>query len=393
MRRLVWGRHPFEPIGHQMLYTNVSAGRYFLYIGLLEYFVSRFAPEYPIIELSRTYHGREDMQSLTLLNKLDHLGELLNEALARDDEDSQKLIRVLNGTENALPPNATFTVEFEAFLHDFGHRGPREMELAAPSWRESPATLLKILQNAKPASVKANTAHGEHLAARDELHRYLKPWQRYLVDRIRRKISKFIALRENTRHYHIMAFDLVRQKILQVETELLRDEKLSVPGDIFFLRHLEMEQLTDGRLEPTSAHELIRMRRRDWQRQTRAPIEETINVTLPQVDVDETSMRGQCACPGWVEGTARVIHSLSQADTLNHGEILVAPYTDPAWTPLFTRAAGIVIGTGSFLSHAATVARELHVPCIVDVKNCMHQINSGQKLKLDATSGTVEIVA
>lgn len=392
MRRLVWGRHPFEPIGHQMLYANVSAGRYFLYIGLLEYLVTRFAPDYPIIELSRTYHGREDMQSLTLLNKLEHLGELLNEAIDADGQDSKQIASVLEGTENALPADSTFTVEFEAFLHDFGHRGPREMELAAPSWRESPGTLLKVLQNSVPSGDKANKLHGAHLSARDELHGYLKPWQRYLVDRVRHKISKFIALRENTRHYHIMAFDLVRQKILQVETELLRDEKLSIRGDIFFLRHLEMEQLADNRLEPIMAHELIRKRRRDWQRQARAPIQETINISLPPVEVDETSMQGQCACPGWVEGTARVVHSLTQADTLNEGEILVAPYTDPAWTPLFTRAAGIVVGTGSFLSHAGTVARELHVPCVVDVQNCMQQIASGQKLKLDATSGTVEIV-
>jgi len=393
MRRLVWGQHPFEPIGHQMMYVNVSAGRNFLYIGLLIKLVSRFAPAYPIAELSRTYHGAGDMQSLALLDKLHHLSVSLSQALEEDTPQRDQIAQVLSGEETMLPSDAPFTIEFEDFLHTYGHRGPREMELAAPTWRESPSTLLKILNSNPLSQAKSNAIHGEHLAARDELHRYLKPWQRRLVDWNRRKIGQFISLRENTRHYHIMAFDVVRQKILQVESELLREDKLKVAGDIFYLRHDEMLDLSAERLDPETAHALIRRRRREWQRQARAPLTETINISLPEMTLDEDAMRGQCACPGWVEGNARLIHSLAEADTLLEHEILVAPYTDPAWTPLFGRVAGIVVGTGSFLSHAGTVARELHVPCVVDVKDCMRKIITGQKIRLDATNGQVEIIS
>ena len=140
------------------------------------------------------------------------------------------------------------------------------------------------------------------------------------------------------------------------------------------------------------AHELVRRRRREWARVAKAPVRETINIDLPAAEVSTDALRGQCASPGQVEGTARLIHSLSEADKLAAGEILVAPYTDPAWTPLFTRAAGIVVGTGSFLSHAGTVARELQVPCVVDVKNCMQDIADGQRVRLDASNGAVEVM-
>jgi len=392
LRRLIWGRHPFEPIGYHMLYTNVSAGRYFFYIGLLQALVRRFAPDYPLSELSRTYHGSEDMRSMSLLNELDHLANVLHEGLDADDENSEQIREVLTSASNTLPPHARFTVEFEAFLNRYGHRGPREMEMAAPSWREAPASLLKMLHSSVPNPDRATTTYGTHLAARDELHGHLKPWQRNIVDRIRRKIGKYIELRENTRHYHIMAFDLVRQKILEQEQALLHQGKLRVSGDIFFLHNDEIDALQSEQLDPRAAHDIVRKRRRDWQRQARVLAPEAINTEHHTPVPSADGLVGQCACPGYVEADARVIHSLSEADTLLAGEILVAPYTDPAWTPLFTRAGGIIVGTGSFLSHAGTVARELQVPCIVDVKHCMQQITTGQRLRVDASNGTVEIL-
>ena len=74
------------------------------------------------------------------------------------------------------------------------------------------------------------------------------------------------------------------------------------------------------------------------------------------------------------------------------GDILVAPYTDPAWTPLFPNAGAIVVEIGSFLSHAGTVAREYQIPCLVDVQGCTRIIRSGQKLRVNATAGWVELI-
>ena len=79
-------------------------------------------------------------------------------------------------------------------------------------------------------------------------------------------------------------------------------------------------------------------------------------------------------------------------DDMAPGDVLVAPYTDPAWTPLFPGAAAIIVEVGSYLSHAGTVAREYGIPCLVDVHGCTEKIRSGQSLKINASEGWVEIV-
>ena len=399
LMRLMWGRGFFDPISHRMIYVNISSGRYFLLIGLLHAWVRRVAPDFPLQRLSNVYHGRADLQSMHLIHAMENLSEQLRESLATDDEAGREIARVIGGDAAALPPHHPFTEAFDAFLRDFGHRGPREMELAAPTWRETPVALLQMLDTDQQPH-RAAQVHGGHLAALDELHRAMKPWQRRITDRLIADISRFIALRENSRHHHIMVIDAVRQKLLRWERRLMDERKLPLSGDIFFLRLAEVEALDAGELDPTTAHERIRVRRRQWQRACRQQPPQTINidhkpdVQLSQDDAPmEGVLQGQSASPGQAQGPVRLISHLGEAGTLRSGEILVAPYTDPAWTPLFSRAAAIVVATGSFLSHAGTVAREMHVPCIVDVSGCMDQLENGQQVSVDADRGIVQVIS
>ena len=108
---------------------------------------------------------------------------------------------------------------------------------------------------------------------------------------------------------------------------------------------------------------------------------------------DGTTFRGQSASPGKYEGVARVILNPSVDIELKPGEILVAPYTDPAWTPLFLTAGAAVVEVGSFLSHAGTVAREYGLPCVVDVPDCTRRIHTGVQLRVDGDIGTVRILS
>ena len=126
------------------------------------------------------------------------------------------------------------------------------------------------------------------------------------------------------------------------------------------------------------------------------PLEQPICILqIERLRLHETAtvnQQGQCASPGAHEGTARLIYSPHEADKLEAGDVLIAPYTDPSWTPLFNRAGAIVVATGSFLSHAGTVARELQVPCIVDVADCMSRFQSGQRLRIDASKALIEVI-
>jgi phosphoenolpyruvate synthase/pyruvate phosphate dikinase len=100
---------------------------------------------------------------------------------------------------------------------------------------------------------------------------------------------------------------------------------------------------------------------------------------------------GEGACPGVATGVARVINSPVDATDLEPGEILVAPETDPGWTPLFVSSSAIVVNVGSRLSHAAIVSRELGVPCVVAVKDATRRIADGMRLTVDGAAGTVTV--
>lgn len=97
--------------------------------------------------------------------------------------------------------------------------------------------------------------------------------------------------------------------------------------------------------------------------------------------------------PWKCRGPARVIIDPAVDATLLPGEILVAPFTDPAWTPLFLTAGAAVVEVGSFLSHAGTIAREYGMPCVVDVHRCTERIRSGDLIEVDGTAGTVRLLS
>jgi pyruvate,water dikinase len=103
-------------------------------------------------------------------------------------------------------------------------------------------------------------------------------------------------------------------------------------------------------------------------------------------------LTGLPACPGVATGTARVISDPSEATDLLPGEILVAPMTDPGWTPLFTSAEAVVVNVGAALSHAAIVSRELGIPCVLGVTHATKRIPNGARLSVDGTSGLVTVL-
>jgi pyruvate,water dikinase len=119
----------------------------------------------------------------------------------------------------------------------------------------------------------------------------------------------------------------------------------------------------------------------------------TVNVDYRPPQRGAGVLVGQCASPGIAEGTVRLVFDPATDGEIKSGEILVAPYTDPAWTPLFLGAAAVVVETGSYLSHAGTIARELGIPCLVDVAGVMQSLRNGQRLCVDATQGKAFLLA
>ena len=192
-----------------------------------------------------------------------------------------------------------------------------------------------------------------------------------------------------------MVFYGVRLKILEAEKALLAKGKLKCHDDVFYLYWQEVRQLQKGEMSWLDVEERIRERRIEYIRLSKLPPPKTFGVANRLKTNHNTGdvLSGKGASPGACQGIARVIMDPGTEATVAAGEILVAPYTDPAWTPLFLTASAAVVEVGSYFSHAGTIAREYGMPCVVDVENCTSRIKTGDKIRVDGSQGVVSLIS
>lgn len=396
LQHLVLNEHPFRPIGEYPIQANLSSGRYFLLVLFLNRLLIRIAPEFDQNGLSLILSGGPAMLSQQMVEGIRSLADLvrsdslLETSMLADNADLQAITL-------AAGEYHPFNMALESFMQRFGHRAVREIDLMVPRWREDNTTVLNLVRSflTREADGARMDAHGLLLAAEDELHQAIpKRWQRRLVDHIVRRIRYYVTLRENTRYYHTMAIAAVRVKLKSMELRLMQKGRLHCEDDIFFLEYPEALALDAEELAWTDVEPLIRDRRLLYQQQclVRPPESFNLQTKIPLLIPEGNILVGECASPGVATGTARIIRDPSVSADLKPGDILIAPYTDPAWTPLFPGAAAIIVEVGSFLSHAGTVAREYGIPCLVDVHGCTERIRSGTQLRVNADEGWVEII-
>lgn len=407
LHRLVFGRHPLEPMGRAAFYVNVSSGRYFVLLGALMKLLERYAPQFDRHQISQLCSGDGHTWSRQLVEDVRGLADV-----ARQDPGLARDMLALDGSQLArtvalLPEEHPFAVAVNGFLDRFGHRCLREMELATPRWREDPAALLLMVRSYLRANVQPPEDPRIAFERAQESLRAALPrrWQQRLAGYLVERIRYYVSLRENTRHYHTMAMDVTRGKLLDLEQRLLAESRLRLPGDIFYLTWQEADGMSRGSLGWADVAADVRRRRRsrseaarsgacDFHQPGQRPRGRSVaeaNGALA-VATAATVLTGHCASPGAAEGRVRVILDPSTAADLEPGDVLVAPYTDPAWTPLFPLASAVVVEVGSFLSHAGTVAREYRIPCLVDVSNCTSRLRDGQRVRVLASEGRIEVL-
>lgn len=396
LRALLVGPSPFAPVSQFPFQVNVSSIRYFFLLDALRTLLRRFAPSFDIAQVAPLCAGTQDMLSTRLIDDLRETALVAERTPAiRQLLQSDRLEEL--PTQLAVHPDAgPFVAALETFIARYGHRGTREVELAAPRWQEDPTPLFVMIRNllregfTEPLADQAGARHraAEAALAAAVSNRAIRGIAHWLARRIR----YYATLRENTRHYTMLAFATVRTKLLALEQQLLGAGSLRA-DDIFYLKWDELRSLLAGTIEITYAQRLIRARRLSHARRNRTPPALTINIDYRPPKPTAGVLTGQCASPGIVEGTVRVVLDPATDGEIKTGEILVAPYTDPAWTPLFLGAAAVVVETGSYLSHAGTIARELGIPCLVDVTGVMSALRNGQRICVDATQGKAFLLA
>jgi len=305
----------------------------------------------------------------------------------------------------------SFRREMAIFLDRYGYRAMRETELSALPWSQEPSFVYATIKSYLALGAEADpiAARERQAAIRAEAERearsQLNPLARALFDRQLALARTFIALREKTKAQYVRAIGPARLICQEMGRRLQERGLLPAADDVFMLLARELRDALAGQLPAQTLAEIVAHRRQQvaWCEQVALPewfegtpqarwADETGETTPGAIDAaaeEKEILRGIPVSPGRVRGRARVICELNDDAIVEPGEILVAPYTDAAWTPLFFTAAGVVVDLGGPLSHGSTVAREYGLPAVVNVKVGTRRIRTGQEITVDGAAGEV----
>lgn len=323
---------------------------------------------------------------------------------ARADEPAAKMLLECDPrsmTTEQLPEGPTRRA-VQRFLEAYGYRGAREAEIGEPRWSEDAtlpfATLRAHLSRASRGSSPVDIEQKQRQvrdAAQKELERRLPGPTKIAARHLLSLVQRFTRLRERLRSHVVRVLGLFRAVGLDVSRRLAVKEPSAGEDGAFYLTADELHAYLRGDLG--SLTPVIRRRRLQLERDRALPDPPDTFVgfppAVPEPPQSQDALQGLAAMSGRVRGKARVLMDSSHASELLPGEILVVPYADVGWSPLFLVAAAVVTDLGGPLSHAAVVAREYGVPTVVNVKDGTRVVRTGDELEVDGAAGTVRVLA
>jgi phosphohistidine swiveling domain-containing protein len=292
-----------------------------------------------------------------------------------------------------------------AFLRRYGHRSVAEIDLGVPRWADDPTYVFGILKNYLRLNDPALSPDAVFVRGAEEAEEMVdaltaRAWQRsrarsLVVGFALRRTRQLAGVRELPKACMVRALAAARAEIAAVGADLASSGRLDSAEDVFLLDLTETHRALDGadlrllvaRRRETHAQEL---------RRRRVPRVLLSDGTQPEAsepfsaDRGGRLLRGTPASTGTVTGAARVVLDPAGA-RLDPGELLVAPSTDPGWTPLFLTAGGLVMEMGGANSHGAVVAREYGIPAVVGVPNATDLVSTGDTITIDGAAGVVTI--
>ncbi|MEU7227879.1 phosphoenolpyruvate synthase [Streptomyces chrestomyceticus] len=295
----------------------------------------------------------------------------------------------------------------EAYLDRYGMRCVGEIDITRPRWRERPTTLVPVIldnvRNFAPGAAERRFEEGRQKALKKEQDvlsrlRALPDGDRK-ADETKRMIDRvrtFIGYREYPKYGIISRYFVYKQALLREAERLVRAGVLAEREDVFYLTFQEFhEAVRSNQVDD----QLIRQRKeafRSYQALTPPRVltsdGEAVNGSYRRDDVPAGALTGLPVSAGTVEGRARVVLDMADAD-LEAGDILVTAFTDPSWSPLFVGIAGLVTEVGGLMTHGAVIAREYGLPAVVGVAQATRLIRDGQRIRVHGTDGYVEILS
>ncbi len=327
---------------------------------------------------------------------LEDLAEQIRAHPTLQDLFTRNDVQTLQSALQKSDPGQAFLKQFEVFLDKYGHR-ETALTISQPAWKDKPdnvLAILKVLAETEPQQPKSYDAWQK---ARDELLSSSILGMRLLRNLFLKSLIKtrlLFQIREDTHFYATMVQPTIRHVALELGRRLLEAGALDETEEVFHLQLNELEDL--GKSWPPSEQTIQQMRslvaRRKAKRESlgNKPIVDPRFLTMPrQARVKDILLSGTSGSPGVATGPAKIVHDVSEFGKLRAGDVLVAPVTNPAWTPLFQRAVAVVVDTGGAASHAAIVAREYGIPAVMGTRNGTKELEDGQWIQVDGSRGQV----
>lgn len=320
-------------------------------------------------------------------------------------DDARLALHALRGD----PACAPFFRAWDAFLAEHGHRSAGEIDPVVPRWREDPRLPLRSIAGAldrpRGALREQHAALARRaLALRDELVSAARerplgalfaPLVGALVDRAR----TFQGVREEHKFVLVKTIDRLRSAVLEAGALLAREGALGSADEVWLL---DLHELRDavrsaesGRAPSLRALVDERRASRDrWAKASPPAVITSEGEVLSFVDERQAppgTLVGTAVSGGVYEGTARVVHDPA-TEQLGAGEVLVARFTDPGWTPLFGHAGALVMEVGGQMTHGSVIAREIGIPAVVAVEGATARLRSGDRVRVDGERGWVTVL-
>lgn len=301
-----------------------------------------------------------------------------------------------NALEQALTEEEAgraFLASLRGFLDRYGHRETVISSARLPTWKDDPAVALGVIKGTAAHPPAAQRAESSWQADRDGVLRHplmrIGPLRRAFLHSLPRARA-LMQIREDTHFYATQAMPVMRRVLLELGRRLAAAGVLEQAEDVFHLTMRELEKAGDS----PARKEVERLRTAARRRKdARAKLENTPLVDpriLPQsAPKGDALLSGMPGSPGVAEGTARILRDAGEFDKLQPGDVLVATFTNPAWTPLFQRAAAVIVDTGSPASHAAIVAREYGIPAVMATMTGTQTLHDGDRVRVDGSRGRV----
>jgi pyruvate,water dikinase len=312
---------------------------------------------------------------------------------ALDQGDVPRIRAALAGSEQGR----VLLSKVDLFLERYGFQSENGSDFTTAPWIENPAFVWKAIRRAAALAVDddAGAVSVKREAARQRVLAHLNPIQGFLFRRLLRSTQTYVDLRQRTSLFMSEDSYQMRRIFLALGEQLVASGKLAQREDGFYLTYEELKRLARGELQAQTAQERIAARRAEMEADASVELPDTIcgeymaTSALPSVE-GQRYLVGIGSSAGMAQGYARVVDTLDNAPAdLGEGDILIVPFTDVSWTPLFVGLGGIVAETGGQLSHTSIIAREYSLPAVVSVRHATHLIQDGQPLTVDGNRGRV----